>query len=96
MRKTVHINETLVIFSHDVYMKEMNEIVEAIDFCAVCLTLLLLKFLSKDFFLIIYFVFTKTLQIFYPFSIQLYPNKFPGEDPNDCQKINKQEYNLFY
>jgi len=71
LRKTVHINETLVIFSHDVYMKEMNEIVEAIDFCA-------------------------TLQIFYPFSIQLYPNKFPGEDPNDCQKINKQEYNLFY
>ena len=41
LRKTVHINETLVIFSHDVYMKEMNEIVEAIDFCAVCSTLLL-------------------------------------------------------
>lgn len=28
--------------------------------------------------------FCRVLQIFYPYSFQLYPNKFPGIDPDDC------------
>lgn len=36
--------------------------------------------------------FCATLQIFYPYSIQLYKNEFPGEDPNDClKKISKKD-----
>ncbi|CAF4652890.1 unnamed protein product, partial [Rotaria sp. Silwood2] len=26
------------------------------------------------------------IQIFYPFSQQLYPDEFPGLDPNDCPR----------
>ena len=28
--------------------------------------------------------FCRVLQIFYPFSLQLYPHRFPGIDPEDC------------
>lgn len=67
LRNTRHINETLVIFSHDVYNPEMNDFIAGISFCA-------------------------TLQLFYPFSIQAYPNQFPGKDPNDCDKgMSKQQ-----
>ena len=31
------------------------------------------------------------MQIFYPYSIQKYPNKFPGQDSNDCPKSIKKE-----
>ena len=61
LKDTKHIEQTLVVFSHDVYDPEMNKLIESIDFCA-------------------------TLQIFYPYSMQLYPDKFPGQDPNDCPK----------
>jgi alpha-1,6-mannosyl-glycoprotein beta-1,2-N-acetylglucosaminyltransferase len=30
--------------------------------------------------------FCMVMQIFYPFSIQLYPNQFPGTDPRDCKR----------
>lgn len=30
--------------------------------------------------------FCKVLQIFFPFSTQLYPNEFPGQDPQDCPR----------
>ncbi|XP_061785595.1 alpha-1,6-mannosyl-glycoprotein 2-beta-N-acetylglucosaminyltransferase [Nerophis lumbriciformis] len=30
--------------------------------------------------------FCQVLQIFFPFSIQLYPQEFPGNDPNDCPR----------
>lgn len=30
--------------------------------------------------------FTKVLQIFLPYSLQLYPNSFPGQSPNDCAR----------
>lgn len=26
------------------------------------------------------------MQIFFPYSIQLYPNEFPGTDPRDCER----------
>ncbi|KAI1287956.1 Alpha-1,6-mannosyl-glycoprotein 2-beta-N-acetylglucosaminyltransferase [Halotydeus destructor] len=35
--------------------------------------------------------FCKVLQIFYPTSIQLHPNVFPGEDPLDCPRDAKKE-----
>uniref|UniRef100_A0A8C5XL26 Alpha-1,6-mannosyl-glycoprotein 2-beta-N-acetylglucosaminyltransferase n=1 Tax=Microcebus murinus TaxID=30608 RepID=A0A8C5XL26_MICMU len=30
--------------------------------------------------------FCPVLQVFFPFSIQLYPNEFPGSDPRDCPR----------
>lgn len=30
--------------------------------------------------------FCKVLQIYFPFSTQLYPNEFPGKDPRDCPR----------
>lgn len=36
--------------------------------------------------------FCKVLQIYFPFSTQLYPNEFPGQDPRDCPRdIPKEE-----
>ena len=61
LKNTKYIGQTLVVFSHDVYDPEMNELIESIDFCA-------------------------TLQIFYPYSMQLYPDEFPGPDSSDCPR----------
>lgn len=35
--------------------------------------------------------FCKVMQIFYPFSLQLFPNKFPGIDPDDCNVTSRPE-----
>lgn len=36
--------------------------------------------------------FCKVLQIYFPFSTQLYPNAFPGQDPRDCPRdMSKDE-----
>ncbi|VDN01223.1 unnamed protein product [Thelazia callipaeda] len=36
--------------------------------------------------------FCMVMQIFYPYSIQLFPNVFPGQDPSDCpEKATKEE-----
>lgn len=36
--------------------------------------------------------FCQVLQIFFPFSIQLYPQEFPGHDPRDCPRdISKKD-----
>ena len=35
--------------------------------------------------------FAKTLQIFYPFSIQTHQNTFPGESKNDCPRNAKKK-----
>lgn len=34
--------------------------------------------------------FCRFMQIFYPYSVQLYPNKFPGVDPDDCLHNNNK------
>ncbi len=61
LRKSKDIEKVLLIFSHDVWSPEINQIVASVDFCLV-------------------------LQIFFPFSIQLYPQEFPGNDPRDCPR----------
>ncbi|XP_078090279.1 alpha-1,6-mannosyl-glycoprotein 2-beta-N-acetylglucosaminyltransferase [Mustelus asterias] len=61
LRKAKGIENVLLIFSHDFWSPQINQIVASVDFCQV-------------------------LQIFFPFSIQLYPNEFPGHDPRDCPR----------
>lgn len=61
------IENALLIFSHDHYDEQINELIQMIDFC-------------------------KTMQIFYPYSIQTHPVSFPGESPEDCPRdITKSE-----
>jgi alpha-1,6-mannosyl-glycoprotein beta-1,2-N-acetylglucosaminyltransferase len=55
------ISNTLLIFSHDVFDQEINNMIMKIKFCPVT-------------------------QIFYPFSMQLSPDSFPGPDPKDCPR----------
>ncbi|KAG9344803.1 hypothetical protein JZ751_010490 [Albula glossodonta] len=61
LRRARGIENVLLVFSHDYWSPEINQVVTAIDFCPV-------------------------LQIFFPFSIQLYPQEFPGNDPRDCPR----------
>ncbi|XP_075700126.1 alpha-1,6-mannosyl-glycoprotein 2-beta-N-acetylglucosaminyltransferase [Rhinoderma darwinii] len=61
LRRAKGIENVLLIFSHDYWSPEINQIVASVDFCQV-------------------------LQIFFPFSVQLYPNEFPGHDPKDCPR----------
>ncbi|XP_069772478.1 alpha-1,6-mannosyl-glycoprotein 2-beta-N-acetylglucosaminyltransferase [Narcine bancroftii] len=36
--------------------------------------------------------FCQVVQVFFPFSLQLYPNEFPGHDPKDCPRdVSKAE-----
>uniref|UniRef100_A0AC34RIP0 Alpha-1,6-mannosyl-glycoprotein 2-beta-N-acetylglucosaminyltransferase n=1 Tax=Panagrolaimus sp. JU765 TaxID=591449 RepID=A0AC34RIP0_9BILA len=42
--------------------------------------------------LILNIKFCQVIQIFYPYTIQIFHNRFPGTDPNDCEeKISKAE-----
>ncbi|MEE6492369.1 hypothetical protein FKM82_016560 [Ascaphus truei] len=67
LRNAKGIENVLLIFSHDYWSPEINQIIAGVDFCQV-------------------------LQIFFPFSIQLYPNEFPGNDPKDCPRdIEKKD-----
>ncbi|XP_023684114.1 alpha-1,6-mannosyl-glycoprotein 2-beta-N-acetylglucosaminyltransferase [Paramormyrops kingsleyae] len=61
LRKVKGIENILLIFSHDYWSPEINQVVASVNFCQV-------------------------LQIFFPFSIQLYPHEFPGNDPKDCPR----------
>ncbi|XP_036405929.1 alpha-1,6-mannosyl-glycoprotein 2-beta-N-acetylglucosaminyltransferase-like [Megalops cyprinoides] len=61
LKKARGIENVLLIFSHDYWSPEINQVVTSINFCQV-------------------------LQIFFPFSIQLYPQEFPGNDPKDCPR----------
>jgi hypothetical protein len=65
LKETRFINQTLLIFSHDIFNHETNRLIDSIEFCA-------------------------TMQIFYPYSLQLYPLEFPGHSPNDCPKKAKK------
>ncbi|XP_064630740.1 alpha-1,6-mannosyl-glycoprotein 2-beta-N-acetylglucosaminyltransferase-like [Lineus longissimus] len=67
LAKARGIENTLVIFSHDIFSNELNDIAESIEAFPV-------------------------MQIFYPFSMQVYPHEFPGEHPKDCPRnINKKK-----
>jgi alpha-1,6-mannosyl-glycoprotein beta-1,2-N-acetylglucosaminyltransferase len=60
------IEQTLLVFSHDVWNPDINYLIQNVDFCRV-------------------------MQIFYPYSTQMYPKTFPGESPNDCPRNIRKE-----
>ncbi|CAH8573768.1 unnamed protein product [Heterobilharzia americana] len=60
LRRVKGIEKSLIIFSHDIYSDELNNLIASIRFA-------------------------RTVQIFYPHSIQIFSNSFPGTDPRDCE-----------
>lgn len=64
LSKVKGIEDALVIFSHDVFLPQVNENIQRINF-------------------------TRIMQIFYPYSIQTYPDKFPG--PSGTDKVHKRD-----
>ncbi|CAG2100214.1 unnamed protein product, partial [Medioppia subpectinata] len=68
--KTKHIEEVLLVFSHDLFDPKINSMVTSITFC-------------------------KTIQIFYPKSLQLNPNSFPGDSAEDCPRdVTVKDFDL--
>lgn len=59
LKKVYGIANSLLIFCHDYYDKNINEIIHGIRF-------------------------TKYMQVFYPYSSQIYPRVFPGSDNKFC------------
>nr|CAG4646895.1 EOG090X0302 [Megafenestra aurita] len=55
------IDRALLVFSHNIYSEELNDIIRSIPFAAV-------------------------MQIYFPYSTQLYPSSFPGDSPSDCPR----------
>ncbi|VEL15396.1 unnamed protein product [Protopolystoma xenopodis] len=66
MRLAAGIENCLLVFSHDVFLLEMNTLIQSIRFARV-------------------------LQIFFPFSQQIYTSRFPGPDPADCPRNIQQK-----
>ncbi|KAH9520372.1 Alpha-1,6-mannosyl-glycoprotein 2-beta-N-acetylglucosaminyltransferase, partial [Bulinus truncatus] len=66
LRKVKDVEKSLLIVSHDVYSSQLNELIEAIDYCPV-------------------------MQIFFPYSQQIYSKEFPGQHPNDCPRNAKKD-----
>jgi len=55
LRNTKHIERSLLIFSHDLFLSEINQLIEKIDFCAV---IVVLKFVFERFCLFSEFFFS--------------------------------------
>ncbi|XP_020352219.1 alpha-1,6-mannosyl-glycoprotein 2-beta-N-acetylglucosaminyltransferase-like [Oncorhynchus kisutch] len=67
LENAAEVHNFLLIFSHDYFSEENNDIVQGITFC-------------------------KVVQIYFPYSKQLYPSEFPGQDPRDCPRdISKDD-----
>lgn len=79
------ISRTLLIFSHDFYDEDINDLIQSIDFCKVMQVSSFRSTGSKS--LLLYC----SLQIFYPYSIQTHPYEFPGVDPGDCPRDIKKD-----
>lgn len=92
LRLVENINQTLLIFSHDFIDPDINVLVGNITFVPVR-TKKGNKLLLKSLNMFVLFNLFKVIQIFYPFSQQLYPDEFPGLDPNDCPRnLERHKY----
>ncbi|CAF1366404.1 unnamed protein product [Adineta steineri] len=76
-----------------VYLKKFIEMLQEIETINQTLIIFSHDFIDSNInALIMNITFVPVMQIFYPFSQQLYPNEFPGLDPNDCPRdIPKQK-----
>lgn len=69
------------------YLRHLIESLRKVDGISKALLVFSHDYVSKEIYDVAASVnFCLTTQIFYPFSIQLYTNEFPGTDPGDCPK----------
>lgn len=84
----------LVVQVHDrhEYLRHAVDSMRRVDGIAGTLVVFSHDFYSKQVFDIVKAIdFMPVLQIFYPSAMQLYPDEFPGADPNDCPRdLSKQ------
>lgn len=86
------ISRVLLIFSHDYYDEDINDLVQTIDFCKVMqVSFKRLLYVFPPFYATHFHIICFQFQIFYPYSIQTHPNEFPGIDPNDCPRDIKKD-----
>lgn len=83
------ISKILLIFSHDYYDEDINDLVQTIDFCKVLQVNLNISLLWR--WLVNQLILNIVFQIFYPYSIQTHEHEFPGEDPGDCPRDIKRD-----
>ncbi|CAF1073506.1 unnamed protein product [Rotaria sordida] len=70
-----------------VYLKKFIEMLQDVETINQSLVIFSHDFIDSDInTLVTNITFVPVIQIFYPFSQQLYPNEFPGLDPNDCPR----------
>lgn len=70
-----------------VYLKKFIEMLRVVDQINETLLVFSHDFIDSNIDeLVMSIDFVPVIQIFYPFSQQLYPNEFPGLDPNDCPR----------
>jgi len=60
LRKAVDVEQTLLVFSHDVYSDELNDIISSIDFCPVCDVVIVVEFFFFFSFLALLFAVSET------------------------------------
>lgn len=79
----------LVVQVHDraEYLKLLIRSLEISNQASTFLLILSHDFFSEEIEAIVQGItFCKVLQIYFPFSMQLYPSEFPGQDPRDCPR----------
>ncbi|CAF2998036.1 unnamed protein product [Rotaria sp. Silwood2] len=70
-----------------VYLKKFIEMLQAVQTINQTLLIFSHDFIDPEInMLVTNITFVPVIQIFYPFSQQLYPDEFPGLDPNDCPR----------
>ncbi|CAF1167774.1 unnamed protein product [Adineta steineri] len=70
-----------------VYLKKFIEMLRSVETINETLVIFSHDFIDpKINILVTNITFVPVIQIFYPFSQQLYPDEFPGLDPNDCPR----------
>ncbi|CAF1174208.1 unnamed protein product [Adineta ricciae] len=70
-----------------VYLRKFIEMLQEVETINETLVIFSHDFIDFDInALVTSITFVPVIQIFYPFSQQLYPNEFPGLDPKDCPR----------
>jgi alpha-1,6-mannosyl-glycoprotein beta-1,2-N-acetylglucosaminyltransferase len=70
-----------------VYLKKFIEMLQRVELINQTLLIFSHDFIDPEInILVTNITFAPVIQIFYPFSQQLYPDEFPGLDPDDCPR----------
>ncbi|CAF3011525.1 unnamed protein product [Rotaria socialis] len=87
LSKTTRYILLVQVHTRVVYFKKFIEMLQVVETINESLVIFSHDFIDSNInSLITSITFVPVIQIFYPFSQQLYPSEFPGLDPNDCPR----------